>query len=174
MSTLLQSYFRGRSHLRNVFRFYQVINIKQNLDRNTKLEQIVDDPLHSVSGLHLVCGGRSLLLAERSWTTFENDLLDDPGCEETSKTVFQQRRRDLLSILKPAGVFSNITNFSGHLGGNGGRRYQSRYIYKGSLGYYLVHKFDHFGLSLRLRNSLLLGLLRHLKIILRHPSWRLD
>ena len=105
----------SKSHLRNVFRFYQVINIKKNLDGNTKLEQIVDDPLHTVASLHLVCWGSSLLLAERSWTTFENDLLDDPGCEETSKTVFQQRRRDLLSILKPAGVFSNITNFSRHL-----------------------------------------------------------
>ena len=77
----------AKSHLRNVFRFDQVINIKQDLYWDTKLEQVVDDSLHAVASLHLVCWGSSLLLAERSWTTFKYDLLDDPGGERTSTTV---------------------------------------------------------------------------------------
>ena len=77
----------AKSHLRNVFRFHQVINVKQDLYWDTELEQIVDDPLHSVASLHLVCRGGSLLLTERSWTTLEYDLLDDPGGEETSNCV---------------------------------------------------------------------------------------
>ena len=66
------------SHLRNVFRFYQVINIKQNLNWDIKLEQIVDDPLHPVPGLHLVCGGGPLFLTQGSGTALEDDLLDYP------------------------------------------------------------------------------------------------
>ena len=69
----------AKSHLRNVFRFDQVVNIKENLNRDTKLEQIVDDPLNPVASLHLVCRGRSLLLAERSRAALKYDLLDDPG-----------------------------------------------------------------------------------------------
>ena len=77
----------SKSHLRNVFRFYQVINIKKNLDGNTKLEQIIDNPLHTVASLHLVCWGSSLLLTERGWTAFKYDLLNDPkgGMEWTMK-----------------------------------------------------------------------------------------
>ena len=76
------------SHLRNVFRFNQVINIEQNLYWDTKLKQIVDNPLHTVASLHLVCRGSSLLLAERRWAALKYDLLDDPGGEGTSKNVF--------------------------------------------------------------------------------------
>ena len=72
--------------------------------------------------------------------------------------------RILLSILQPAGVFSNITNFSRHLGGRESVKICTN---KGPQPY-LVHKFDHFGLSLRLGHDLL-RLLHHLKVILRHP-----
>ena len=55
----------------------------------------------------------------------------------------------------------------GREGGKGA--HQSRNI---STKHYLVHKLDHFGLSLRLGHDLL-RLLHHLKVILRHP-WSLD
>ena len=79
--------------------------------------------------------------------------------------------RCLLSILQPASVFSNITNFSRHLGGRGRGRSVKKYTNKGppvACRLYLIHKFDHFGLSLRLGDHLL-RLLHHLKVILRHP-----
>ena len=72
-----------KTHLRNVFSFHQVIHIKQHLDRNPELKEVIDDPLNPVLGLHLIRGEGPLLLAQGGGATFEYDLLYHPDIQNS-------------------------------------------------------------------------------------------
>ena len=64
------------TYLRNVFSFDKVVNIKENLNWNSKLEQIIDNFLHSVICFH-VCRRCPLFLPQWSWTAFEYDFFNN-------------------------------------------------------------------------------------------------
>ena len=76
------------SYLRNVFCFNQIINIKENLYRNTKLEKVIDDLLHPVIDFH-ICWCCSLFLSQRSWTTFKYDFFNNSRRQKKSIWFFK-------------------------------------------------------------------------------------
>ena len=64
--------------LGNVSSLDEIVHVEEQVDRHSKLEEIVDDFLHPLLGLHAVVGQGALLFAEGRGATFEYDLLDDP------------------------------------------------------------------------------------------------